>query len=103
MKHFLREIKWAYQRIRYGYDDTIKWGFSDYFNQCIKPLKEFCEEELKNIYECKGNEKRKEIFEETLKRIKAFQNMKVGDSYKEVNQESLLWEYVGKNIGWYWN
>lgn len=47
MKDFLREVKYAYQRVRYGYDERIKWEFDSYFSQFIPPLKEFCNESKK--------------------------------------------------------
>lgn len=94
-----RKIKWAYQRVRYGYDETVKWEFDSYLARFIKPLREFCQDELIDIYDGK----RKIIFEKTLKLIKDFENMPYEDSYKEDNAERRFWAYFGEHIGYYWN
>lgn len=103
MKNTLLEIKWAYQRVRYGYDDTIEWCFEDYFSQFIPALKHFCGEELNNewIY---LNPNRKRIFTKTLKLIEEYEKEEAdtnlilgGTAVKK------LWKYVGENLGYYWN
>src|SRR3990167_313331 len=93
------EIKYAYQRIVRGYDDRIKWSFCDYFNQFLPPLKEFCKHELKDCYDGK----RKEIFTTTLDLIHDYEVMPYENYYKEPNEETKLLEYIGKNLGYFWN
>ncbi len=102
IKDWLREIKYAYQRVKYGYDERIKWEFDSYFNQFIPPLKEFCEYELRQK-EIKYNSKREDVFKETLKRIHNWEIMDYLNQYARPNQVTDLWEYVGKHITWYWN
>ena len=99
MKDFFREIKYAYQRVKYGYDDRIQWNFDSYFHQFIKPMKEFCEERLKETID----EKRIEIFSTTLELIQKYEVMEDGDYYKENNQTDEMWAYIGKNLRWYWS
>lgn len=101
MMYFLRRIKWAYQRLTRGFDDRIKWSFQEYLEDIIQPLKEFCEEELKELNP--ENSKRTEIYTETLRLIADIDKMTTHDYYKEVNAYSAFWEYFGKNIAWYWN
>ena len=55
-----QELKYKFQRAFRGYDETIKWDFLGYFQQFIKPLKEFCEQELKDIHP--DNKKMIEVF-----------------------------------------
>ena len=102
IKDLIREVKYAYQRVRYGYDETIKWEFDSYFSQFIPPLKEFCEERLKEM-SITGNEKRKEIYKTTLDLIYDFENMPDKSFYKEYNEIDKLWEYIGKNLRWFWS
>lgn len=100
--NFINEIKYAYQRVKYGYDERIKWEFDSYFNQFIPPLKEFCIEELAkdNIH---LNINRKDIFTNTLKMIENWEKMPYTDVYKEINAQTILWEYIGKHLQTYWN
>ena len=103
MREFFREIKYAYERVVKGWDSRIMWEFDTYFSQFIPPLKEFCQNQLKDKELMKINPKRKEVFTETLKRIKAYEKMDCVSGYAKVNEETLLWEYFGANIGTYWN
>ncbi len=103
MKNIIREIKYAYQRVRYGYDSRLKWDFADYFSQFIPPLKEFCEEELKELKNCADNEKRKEIYQTTLDLIYDFEFPPDGSFYKEHKEENKMWTYIGARLSWYWN
>lgn len=98
--NIFREIKWAYQRVFHYYDDTIKWSFAGYFQNFIKPLKEFCEDELKEILVCPENEERIEVFKETLRLIGQYEERE-DTFYPET--ESALWKYVGDKLSWYWN
>lgn len=96
MKNIYLQLKWAYQRVRYGYDDTIKWSFPDYFSQFITPLKEFCEEEVSKKDHTTLNPERDAVYKETLRLI---------GEYDMWNHESekALWKFVGENMGYYWN
>ena len=97
-----REIKWAWQRAYYGYDETIKWGFDSYFAMFVKPLKEFC---IENMPDDDTNAKRIEIYSKTLELINEFE--KEAENYenqlKEDNAESRLWKYFGEHIRWFWD
>lgn len=103
MTNLFREIKFGFQRMFRGYSDDIKWGFSDYFNIAIKPLEEFCLDELDNTEHMKLNPKRCEIYTRTLELIMAFREENYEDQFEHPNSESDLWEYVGKHISYYWN
>lgn len=103
IKDILNEIKWAYQRVRRGYDDTIYWGLEDYLRQIIPAIEEFCLRNLKEKELMKLNPKRKEIFGKTIKLIKDFRRMPYKDNFKRPNQISKLWSYVGENIMWFWD
>lgn len=97
----LREIKWAWQRVVRGYDDRVYWQFDDYFIQIIPALKNFCKEELETE-SIDLNPERKEIYKQTLEHILSWEN----ETYEEMwssKKLSTLLEYVGKNIGYYWN
>ncbi len=96
-----QELKYKFQRAFRGYDETIKWDFLGYFQQFIKPLKEFCEQELKDIHP--DNKKMIEVFTETLKRIKDYEEADQEDFYKVDSKENLLWKYIGENLSYYWN
>lgn len=99
----LREIRWAYQRVVRGYDDRVYWQFDDYFIQIIPALKNFCLDELKKEYTTKElNKARYEVFTKTLKYISAYEK-EVEDGLWENKKLSKLLEYVGKNIGTYWD
>lgn len=38
VRHFFRRIKWAYQRARYGIDDSMLWGIDEYLTEHILDL-----------------------------------------------------------------
>lgn len=96
-----KSIKYAWQRAVRGYDERIMWGFSDYFNQCIPALKEFCEKEIPENEEY--NPDRVAIYKKTLELITAFEKMPSENYWKHPNEESELWKFVGEHIGWYWD
>ena len=102
IKNIIREIKFGFQRMFRGYSDDIKWEFDSYFSQFIPPLKEFCEERLKEM-SIDGNEKRRGIYFNTLDLIYDFENMPDENYYKDDNEVDKLWSYLGENIRWYWN
>lgn len=94
-----QNIKFAIQRVVRGYDDSIKWDFLEYLNQFIKPLKEFCTKKTINEELNLLNPKRTEVYQETLKLIKEWEE-------DELNSEDItkrLWQYIGENISWYWD
>ena|SRR3990167_1431178 len=97
------KIKFGFQRMFRGYSDDIKWGFADYFIQIIKPLEEFCVEQLSNKEFVELNSEKAEIFTETLNKIQAYRNAGEEDYWKHPNTFSILMEYVGKNIDYYWD
>lgn len=103
IKQFFKEIKYAYQRVVYGYDDRIYWGVDDYFTQFVKPIETFCKNQLENKDYMRLNPKRYEIYSEILVRIEAWRKMSDADHYKEPNQQSQLWSYIGENIGYLWD
>lgn len=97
----MRTIKFAWQRVAKGYDDRIYWEWDSYFSQFIPPLKRFCNEELADLKLMELNPKRREVFLETIKRIIAWEKR---DRYNYEDKETVaLWEYFGRNIGFYWN
>ena len=106
-------FKYPYQRVRYGYDERIKWGFDYYFDNMLKPLKEFCKEELKDIEHVKFNRVRMNIYKKTLEKIKVIElaedyicSNKKYDAKKYIKLEKNGYQaraYIAKNIGWYWN
>lgn len=99
--NILHEIKWAYQRVLRGYDDRVYWAFEDYFTQVLPALKDFCQQQLKteNI---DLNPKRQEVYKQTLEYISAYENETYEEMWTNKNLSTLL-EYVGKNIGTYWD
>lgn len=38
VRHFFRRIRWAYQRARYGIDDSMLWGIDEYLIEHILDL-----------------------------------------------------------------
>jgi hypothetical protein len=106
MKNIYLQIKWAYQRVVQGYDDRIFWQFDWYFHQIIQPLQEFCTNYLSQIERVLLNEERAKIYSKTLDLIDALNEtytFAVYDHAKNSKAESELFEFVGKNIGWYWD
>lgn len=101
MKDLLREIKYAYQRVKYGFDERIYWEFDSYFTQFIPPLKKFCQNEL-DPEDAINNPKRQEVYKRTLELIENWEKQ----TYEEVwlgKKTAELWEYFGGNINYYWN
>lgn len=107
-RKLFNELKWAYQRVRYGYDDRIYWGFREYFDQFLDPLKKFCKqyatEEQKEL-----NPERYKIYTKTIKlideleveRINALQETESYFVWEK--KKDILWNYIGKHISWYWD
>ena len=104
IRNILRTIKFAYQRVVRGYDDSITWGFSYHFIMIIPALKQFCEKELEYEYHMSLNPHRKRIYTRTLKLIATYNS---SEWYSKTNDRdeavSKLAEYFGKNINIYWD
>jgi hypothetical protein len=103
MKDLFREIKYAYQRVVMGYDDRIFFELDGYFDQFIPPIKEFCQTQVKQEKLMKLDPKRKDLFEETLKRIDAYEKMDFKDLMKWNEITKDLWGLIGENITSFWD
>lgn len=101
IKDMLLEIKWAYQRVRYGYDDRIKWSFDEYFLSLVKPIKEFCQDMIKN--KDSQSEERIKVFSETLILIEKLEATEYFMEKSFYVNSKKLWKYVAKNMFYYWN
>ena len=88
MRLFLRRVKWAWQRVTRGYDDTCMWSFDESLKIFIPPLKELCESDQLDEYAT--------IYSTTLKLITKWEKTQTDYDYHK------LWEYVGAHIAWYW-
>ena len=97
------QIKWAYQRVKRGYDDRIFWEFDSYFHQFIEPIEKFSQQQLLDKNFLKYNPEKVEIFEKMLDLINDYRTMETADEYKHPNQTSKLWSYFGEHIGYYWD
>lgn len=95
------QIKWAYQRLTRGYDDRVYWGFYSYFIQVIPALEKFCNKYLEDKEHCELNTSRADIFRNTLLLIEKYKEKE--DDCLNHDEEELLFEYVGKHLGWYWD
>ena len=74
MKDILNNIKYAFQRAIRGYDERIFWEFDSYFAQFIKPLEEFCLNELADAEMMKNNPEREKVYTETIRRVQDFRS-----------------------------
>jgi hypothetical protein len=105
MRNILNQIKWAYQRVVRGYDDRIKWGFDTYLEDIVmKPLREFCTEELVD----NQDDTRAIIYPETIRLIDEYAKAKEGlfttVTRKDVyTMQYKMWKYIVEKIGYYWN
>ena len=101
----MKKIKWAWQRVVRGYDDRVMWGFEEYFEIFIPAIELHCNNWLKDKEIARLNSNKTIIIIHMLKLIKDFKDNDYGfdDYYKENNSCSRLWEYFGKNIGYFWN
>lgn len=94
------EVRWAFQRVFRGHDERVMWGLNSYLNDIIPDIKKFCHDELADTATRELNQARFVIFTETLRLIAECENA----VYHEVpSPESLLWEYIGKNVGYFWD
>ena len=89
LKHFL-------QRGFRGYDDTFSWGMDSYLEYYFLPaIKDFCEKRLIDTLVTKHNSKMLKVYATMLNYIDDYEN----DDY----DTSKMWEYFGKNIGYFWD
>lgn len=77
----LRVIKWAYQRVRRGYDDRIFWGFGEYFDKFYTPLQEFCERAVENNEGFPAESKHLVVATQMLEKFKSIE-----DGYEEISK-----------------
>ena len=105
----LNRIKWAYQRVVRGWDDTAKWNLDSHFVEVvIPPLKEMCEKSLAGLFVCEANAKREEVLSKTIMLI---ENYELDCDYmaddwsfeKEDNSLKALATYFAQNITMYWD
>lgn len=105
-----KSLLFAYQRAVRGYDDRIVqgWGFVDYLDVLLEPLKEFCKGELKEINiiiketGLPHNSTRENVFVETIKLIDEYRALDV-NTFEEIDKEKELWTYIGAHAGVYWS
>ena len=100
------EVKFAWQRVFRGYDDSVRngWGLDTYFIQIIPSIKSFCEYELDEQVKYNNPDSlRKEIFETTLHLISEYEKMTDKEECQPHNQLNTLFEYISCHCGWYWN
>jgi len=105
-KEVLEEVeKFAWLRAFKGIDYKIRngWGLESYLYKIVPELKIFIERQLEDEEYSKNNQRRSQIFRRTLRKIEAFEKMTDKESFKNENQATKLFEYIGKHHGWYWN
>ena len=107
----INKIKWAWQRVVRGWDDTAMWQLDSHFiDVVIPPLKQF----LHNKFLDDGcgipdeNKERYEIYFKTFELIKAYERAEdwTQDDWsfqKEDTALKALVMYFAENIGWYWD
>ena len=97
MRYTLQKIKWAYQRVMRNYDDRVFWGFDSEFLTYLKPIRQFCNQELKEDYmQMEENKNRKEILLKTLDLLGSLE-------LDKKNSTPKFWEHFGKNIEFFWD
>jgi len=97
MRDILQQIKWAYQRVMRNYDDRVFWGFDSEFLTYLKPIRQFCNQELKEDYmQMEENKNRKEILLKTLDLLGSLE-------LDKKNSTPKFWEHFGKNIEFFWD
>lgn len=97
-----REIKFAFQRMLRGYDNSFMWGMDRYLEQYFIPAIEiFCKDKLKE----ETDEKRTEIYSTMLKLIDDWkkQDNGIDDQFEIENTSSKMWSHFGNNIGYFWD
>lgn len=99
---YIKQIKWAWQRVVRGYDDRVYWSFEDYFLQVIPAIKNFCVGQLADDKHMDLNPKRKEVYQQTLMLIYAWEEESDEDMWQGKNQSKML-EYIVKHTNYYWD
>ena len=102
--NILNEIKYAYQRVVRGYDETLMWDLDTYFEQIVPPLKAWCEERVADKEFCRLNPKHAAVFTETLRLIAEYEKM-TPEQEMDIAQSPAekLFEFVGRNLRGYWD
>ena len=97
-------LKYAYQRLTRGYDETIYWGFDEYLEMILPPLRSFCLKRLDDGGVILSY-KRREIYRPTVLLIDKF-----NETYDDFNSLTEIYEaedemcsYIGIHLGWYWD
>lgn len=101
-----KRIKWAYQRVVRGWDDTALWALDDHFTEVIiPPLKKFCLQEIQSdgIEQMeKLDPIRISVYQKTLEYIYLYENQTFEE---EIEGKPLrrLASYFANHIGYYWD
>lgn len=108
MKNLYYTIKWAHQRMARGWDDTATWGLDGHFlDVVVPPLEKLCREQLQEMYVCKENETRRNVYETTLDLIEEYERLSNSWEKEEWRKEDdalkSLARYFAENIGYYWD
>ena len=105
----LNKIKWAYQRMVRGWDDTAMWNLDSHFVEVvIPPLKEMCKKSLDELFVCEHNKRREDVLSKTIMLIEAYEldTDYMADDWsfeKEDNSLKALAMYFAENITMYWD
>ena len=104
MRDLRQRIKWAYQRARYGWDDTALWGLDSHFQETVvPPLKKFCERYIALDGERhRLNPERTEVCRHTLELINKLETEDYEEMFNGTNISELA-IYFANNIGYYWD
>ena len=103
IRDIINSIRYAYQRVRYGYDERIMWGFDDYlFDTIHKPLRKFCINALNDKEHMKYNPERWAIYSQTLQLLDKCMttDKSIFDDYVTSHK---FWSYFGRHIGYFWD
>lgn len=111
MTNLYYKIKWAYQRVTRGWDDTATWGLDSHFIEVVvPPLKTLCQREVcREVCVWAENKTRKEVCKKTLELIEEYEResmwdlLRKHDFRKEDESLNALALYFAENISWYWD
>jgi hypothetical protein len=109
MRHIYLKLKWGYQRLVRGWDDTAMWGLDEQFiTTVVEPLEKLCIDYLADKEHALLNEERAKIYSKTLDLIDAHREttrcfLDDWSGAKEQAALTKLIKYFGQNIGWYWD
>ena len=96
----IRALKFAWQRVFRGYDDTFMWGMDEYLNYYFIPaVKEFC---LRRLKDC-ADERFIKVYKEMLEKIILWEEAPHEDWYNHPNKNSEMWSYFGQNVTYFWD